>query len=707
METRHEQQDSTNPQRKGLSDIIREGKSESLNRAKDALKRRLMQTLMQQVLDEMEQDADEVAQQAMEQLQDEDDVLADLKEQLKTQLLAQIMEEAIAEIDEEVAGGEDGAEGDPADDASDDASGMALFGESTHDEETFAEPGEADAEPTGGALDAEEPSEESGEDEEFADEFESAEDEERPEASADTAWTWNEPATPAEEEDADDDPELEESPVEPFGDQLDDAPPAEDDTLPEVEPSAPVEVDLEAAEPDDDPVADPETLDDDDTILSPEIEEDDATPRMDLDAPQDATTEDADAAYLDDAFNEWADPGEESVDDDFLKHDFSGSEASAQPTGGDTAPFKDIDEFDSALAFDDEVPPVEDSDAEGDDVPDPTSAFSLKEYEVADFSPDWGEEGSADDPETGVETHPAVDEPVAWEETFHEPAVAEEDGLAYYVYGIVASDQDLPDEAFPQGGIDEDYPIFIVQEGGLRALVSRVPAETYEPQALQERMDQDAWAQSHVRRHEHILEQLMQYSALVPMQFGTVYPSEIALRDMLRDQQATFSETLGRLEGTQEWSLTIRCDVELLRREVMEDSTKVQDLLQDMRSKPRGVAQFIKKKMVVAIHDEVQERQEDCVDSSHEAISNFAEDVRVKTTLDDEDDAAPVHAASYLVRKPDEGDFMGEVERLRGIYGHQGFTYEVSGPWPPYSFAESPLTPSAALETEDADSLDA
>jgi hypothetical protein len=463
----------------------------------------------------------------------------------------------------------------------------------------------------------------------------------------------------------------------------------------------PVEFDLDAPE-----MPDEADEDVDDAEFAPERETDDERPLLGAEATEDDATDHADAAYLDDAFSEWAEPDDSSDDEpDFLQHDADDEDDLPAQTGGDTAPFKDFETFDSALTFEDDVPPVEDT-TEEDALADPTSSFSLQEYDLSDFGPseDHSAESGAEDVASGVEAHPAVDESIAWEQSFHEPEA--EDGQAYYVYGVISSEDDLPDEAFPQGGIEEEHPIFIVQEGGVRALVSRVPAETYEPQALQQQMDEEAWAQSHVRRHEHIIEQLMAHAPLVPMQFGTVYPTEIALRDMLRDQQAIFQDTLDRLEGNQEWALTIRCDLEALRRYVMEDSEKVQELLQDMRSKPRGVAQFIKKQMVVAIHDEVQDLQETCIDNSHEALSKFAEDVRVHTPDVGDAESSPVHSASYLVRKPNEGDFMGEAERLRGIYGSQGFTYEVSGPWPPYSFAVSPEAASPALEAEDAEPMD-
>lgn len=659
MEPRHDQPDQTDAQRAGLSEIIREGKSESLNRAKEALKRRLLQTLMQQVLDEV-QDPDDVADQALEWIDEEDEALRKAKEALKTRLLQQLMEEAIAEIDDEVGG-----EGELAA-----ASAGAAF--STD----FADPDAA---------------EESGEDHEAEEEVvdEAEEDEEHAEASTESEWAWSEPD--AEEEEIDEDPTAAAHEVIHI-----DADADEEDS--DEAPEEAFEEEPNRTEP---LYSDDMSLDDPPMIDEPDVEEEDHTfPGDDVDEEQ---------AYLQEALRDWSDSSDQPEDHDFLKERTADLPDVSKSAEGDTVPFEDFEEYDSALSFEEELPAAQDIEDSEDTVwggldedidPADPAAFGLDEFQLSDLTLDEpSEEADAVHPATLADAEPAT-----LEEAFHEPVSAEfEDGLGYYVYGIIPSDHDLPDEAFPEGGIADEHPVFIAEEGSIRALVSRVPQETYQPGTLQDHMEQDAWAESQVRRHQEILEQLMQYAPMIPMRFGSVYPTESHLRDMLQERLDTFNDTLGRLEGNQEWALTIRCDVETLRRYVMEDSEKVQELLQDMRSKPRGVAQFIKKQMVVAIHDEVQHLQDECVESSHEALSAFAEESHAFAQASGDSETDELVQTSYLVRKTDEGDFMGEIERLRGIYSRQGFSYEISGPWPPYSFSQPRPTQSSSFENEGID----
>jgi hypothetical protein len=40
---------------------------------------------------------------------------------------------------------------------------------------------------------------------------------------------------------------------------------------------------------------------------------------------------------------------------------------------------------------------------------------------------------------------------------------------------------------------------------------------------------------------------------------------------------------------------------------------------------------------------------------------------------------------AYLVRRDDPG-LREAVAELESLYGAQGVTYEVTGPWPPYNF---------------------
>ena len=190
----------------------------------------------------------------------------------------------------------------------------------------------------------------------------------------------------------------------------------------------------------------------------------------------------------------------------------------------------------------------------------------------------------------------------------------------------------------------------------------------------------------------------MQHATLIPMRFGTVFESEQELQRMLDGHQEAFKDTLSQLQGSQEWGMKIYCDVEQLRRRVMEDSNKVQELMHDIKSKPRGVAHFIKKQMVVAIHEEVESATQECVSASHKAFLEYAEDSKAEDVHEEKDQELGdlVMSAAYLVRRSDEGDFMSQMMNLRERFRSRGFSYSISGPFPPYSFAQSQATEGAS-----------
>ena len=80
-----------------LDHHLRDGKSESLARAKATLKDRLRQKMMQEALDEL-QDTKRVVDEAMDAFAAQEDALAEAKEAFKARLLDQVRQQALEEI---------------------------------------------------------------------------------------------------------------------------------------------------------------------------------------------------------------------------------------------------------------------------------------------------------------------------------------------------------------------------------------------------------------------------------------------------------------------------------------------------------------------------------------------------------------------------------------------------------------------------------
>lgn len=197
-----------------------------------------------------------------------------------------------------------------------------------------------------------------------------------------------------------------------------------------------------------------------------------------------------------------------------------------------------------------------------------------------------------------------------------------------YVYGVVRGDDAVAFETDAVDGADEVYPI---SHRRLAAIVSDV--ETTDP----ERTDENA------TRHDDVLREYMQYDGgrtVVPMQFGMVFESDRALKNVLRGGRPAFRRAMDDIDGAVELGLKVVRDA---------DETVDRDAVRQ------------------AVADELAPIATDSVDNglfSDRLVLN----------------------RSYLVDRDDREAFDEAVVRLEDA--HDELTFRYTGPFAPFSFVD-------------------
>ena len=269
-------------------------------------------------------------------------------------------------------------------------------------------------------------------------------------------------------------------------------------------------------------------------------------------------------------------------------------------------------------------------------------------------------------------------------------------GHGYYVYGIVGGDGSQLIERLPEEGIDSSHPIYALQPSAIghqpsaiSAIVSRVSLQEFGQEALEANLNDIKWLEAKVRAHQGVLEAVLASHTLVPMRFCTIYRSESRVQEMLSQHCDDFVEALTRLEGKQEWGVKIYCDGETLTHRVGEVSDRVKELKAEMEQKSSGAAYFLKKKMGEAIAEEMERVSDEYAQRSHDRLSGHAEEDIINPLQSKEltgrKDAMILNGA-YLVAEEQLVAFRAELESLGEEYSDLGFSYEMTGPWPPYNF---------------------
>ncbi|MGO8806800.1 MAG: GvpL/GvpF family gas vesicle protein [Candidatus Bathyarchaeia archaeon] len=175
-----------------------------------------------------------------------------------------------------------------------------------------------------------------------------------------------------------------------------------------------------------------------------------------------------------------------------------------------------------------------------------------------------------------------------------------------------------------------DKEVFTIPCGGIAAVVSDSPMTDYE------------LTENNTKKHEKVVQEIMNEYSVVPTEFGTTIKNDIILKRLIKKAYSPALESLKVVENMVELGVKI----------VRTDKTAFVDAEQ-------------KETMVSEILESLKSKSKEAV-----ACGLFSERL--------------VLNASFLVGKELIGSFSEEVERLQTKYSTLKFLY--SGPWAPHNF---------------------
>lgn len=265
----------------------------------------------------------------------------------------------------------------------------------------------------------------------------------------------------------------------------------------------------------------------------------------------------------------------------------------------------------------------------------------------------------------------------------------EEVGYGYYVYGIMGRINSLPTEKLPGKGIDPDCPVYALPNLAVQAIVSKVSMKEFGQKALEANLHDMQWLADKVHAHESILEAILPHCTLIPMRLCTIFRSESRVREMLAEYHDDFINTLAHLEGRKEWGVKVYVDASIIAQKIGKISDRVKRLEMEIAEKSGGAAYLWKRKLDDAIAVEIDSTTIEYVQRSHDRLSSHAEDsvtnpLRDKASTGRTDEM--ILNGAYLVADEHLEAFRTELADLGAEYGFLGFSFHLSGPWPPYNF---------------------
>jgi hypothetical protein len=271
---------------------------------------------------------------------------------------------------------------------------------------------------------------------------------------------------------------------------------------------------------------------------------------------------------------------------------------------------------------------------------------------------------------------------------------ASQDGPVWHVVWVYAITDDLkPGQLEGLTGVGEE-PVRAVTEAGLTAIVGSVDAGSFGEEARTSLLSDLASIERLGRAHHQVIASVAAGSPVLPLRLATVYPDDQTVRSLLGRSSAEFTGMLESFRGTEEWGVKVYLGAVNEAQDGpaawLEDVTAppgapgnpagALTMPRDEPSRPEdGLAE------TAPGRDDV----EACAEVIDRAFSGIALATRRQAAADQRFDGPErwlVLDAAYLLNRDRADEFAAVAHAL--ARSHKGLRADLTGPWPPYSFAE-------------------
>lgn len=225
-------------------------------------------------------------------------------------------------------------------------------------------------------------------------------------------------------------------------------------------------------------------------------------------------------------------------------------------------------------------------------------------------------------------------------------------------------------------------PLRPVDVGSLTAVVGSVPLAVFGEQPLRQNLEDLDWLDGVARTHDAVVSALARRGPTVPMRLATVFLDDDRVRTLLEERRADLESALTLVAGRTEWGVKGYGDREALTAAVAEAGAA------DRPGGGTGTAYLLRRRAQLTAQDTVEQEMAERVEKIHELLVREAAAGRRQPATDPALSRTKewmVLNGSYLVDDDRSESFATTVSALGERF--PGIRLELTGPWPPYSFA--------------------
>ncbi|MFL6073923.1 MAG: GvpL/GvpF family gas vesicle protein [Mycobacteriales bacterium] len=226
-------------------------------------------------------------------------------------------------------------------------------------------------------------------------------------------------------------------------------------------------------------------------------------------------------------------------------------------------------------------------------------------------------------------------------------------------------------------------PVRVIEEAGLVAAVGDVDLADFGAEALRRHLEDLDWLAARTRAHHAVVTAVAARGPVLPLRFASVYLGEDRVRALLAGRRDDLRAALRRVVGRSEWGVKAYAAGSPAGAPAGTGEPAAE-------SRP-GTAYLRRRQADLAAREEARRAATDQAERVDDALRRLAVAGRRHPPQDARLSGKPhrmVLNSSYLVDDGRADEFTATVGSLAGR--HPGVQLELTGPWPPYSFADVP-----------------
>ncbi|MEW6110740.1 MAG: GvpL/GvpF family gas vesicle protein [Thermodesulfobacteriota bacterium] len=240
-------------------------------------------------------------------------------------------------------------------------------------------------------------------------------------------------------------------------------------------------------------------------------------------------------------------------------------------------------------------------------------------------------------------------------------------------------------------GVEGDEPLLQQHFRDIAAVYCEVPLDVFTGPSAEQRLQDPAWVGPRAVRHGEVIQNVMQHSPVFPARFGTLFSSAKSLQRLLDKNCGKIGRFLDHVTDKEEWS--VKCTLSRAHARERLVSEKLSKRSGEPSSFPTGL-RYLKERQLYGEADKELSRRLKVVChavASELAVHSTSSLSRDIVRLSETGGKEVVANWAFLVHRGTIARFQTRIEQANMDHNHDGLFFQISGPWPPYSFSP-PLT---------------